>query len=288
MGGPYSCAEDCPDLVFSPGSTRTVDILLECAEVYATLPCEDVLAYLTPPCVTPGTKQLGEPCRYASQCESLNCKYAELGSCGVCVRTVGENEDCGAADADCRADLVCVEAVCLPLVYGSKALGEPCGVDAECDGEAYCGGVCVAEPVENESCAATNHCASAFYCAEADHICRTPPGLGEPCGNAAGTSYPACAEGVWCTAVRDEDPGTCEEPVTVARGDDCSGAELCPTGTACACPDETCAAKRCAVERLIDESCGNGEEVCYSPLDCVDGVCVPPPYQGKYEDACGS
>ncbi len=95
-------AGECPDLVFSPGSTRSAAGMQACAKAYADLPCEDVQNDVLPPCVTPGTRAAGEPCAFPSQCRSLDCR--QDGDCGVCATPVALGESCAAPDVDCEPE----------------------------------------------------------------------------------------------------------------------------------------------------------------------------------------
>src|SRR5262245_50481453 len=102
----YPCSSNCPDIMFAPGSTRTVDDLLECAAIYPTWPCADVAAERFPPCVTPGTRQVGEPCRFSSQCQSLECNLVGA-TCGTCARIATGTEDCTLPDVACAPGYLC-------------------------------------------------------------------------------------------------------------------------------------------------------------------------------------
>jgi len=286
----FPCSASCPDVVFAPGATRTVEGLFACAEDYATWPCEDIRAGRTPPCVTPGTKQVGEPCVFASQCQTLACKIGSQGPCGICARVVAASGDCTAADALCNGDAPCIQGVCLPSNPVIKQPGEPCASFVECDQvDSFCNeqGICELYPGENESCTATNHCTSEFYCASADQVCQRRSGLDAACGNDASTNYPACAAGLVCTAEASPDPGTCVEPITVQAGGDCTSTTArCVTGATCTCTADPCVQKRCTVPRLVGESC-DAANLCHPALDCANGLCVPGAYQNRYEDACG-
>lgn len=287
-GTGYGCAYSCPDVVFAPGSTRTAELLFECATAFETLACEDLDAGVYPPCVTPGTKKIGEPCRFSAQCESLECNVDDAESCGTCVRGVGENEDCTSPDTECRGSYQCIEGICQVPTYVYKELGEPCTSEYDCDSEAYCDGVCVSFPGENESCEMVEECLYGFYCAAADHVCRPEPALSEPCGSAAGTTYPSCTSGLACNTATADGTGVCIETVVVEAGGSCPApAWFCTTGTRCSCTDDSCAEKICATERLLGEPCGDGANVCALPLECTAGACVAPSYQGLYEEVCG-
>jgi len=286
-GEGYGCAYGCPDVVFAPGSTRTASALLECAQAFETLPCEDLAAGVYPACVTPGTRKVGEPCLFSAQCESLECKVVDLETCGTCARVVGENEDCTSPDTDCGGDRECIEGICQVPTYVYKELGETCTSEYECDTDAYCDGVCVSLPTENESCEMFDACVSGLYCAAPDQLCRPEPVLNEPCGSAVGTSYPWCGPGLACNAATPESSGICVMVVVVEPGASCSTPALrCPSGTICSCTDDACVQKFCAQESLLGEPCGDGVNACAPPLECLGGACRARSYQGLYEEAC--
>ena len=287
---PYPCSGVCPDAISAPGSMRTVDSVFACAEAYATWPCEDALANRPQPCATPGTRQIGETCKFSPQCESLTCKFTNS-FCGICARNVGENEDCTAPDVECSPGFLCSDGVCRPN-RGVMQPGEPCASFAECDQlDSFCNaqGICELYPGENQSCVARNHCRSEFYCAVADHVCRPAPGPNEACGSDAHTSVPSCRAGLLCTSTMSAVPGTCIEPTIVAIGGDCTASSTrCAEGATCACDDSvTCTQKHCGLTRLLGESCGDGNNACHPALVCMNGVCAPRPYQNTFETACG-
>src|SRR5262245_14779821 len=259
---PYPCSSSCPDLMFAPGSTRTVEGLLSCAETHPTRPCEDVLAGRYPACAPAGTRQVGEPCMFATQCQTLACKRSGNG-CGTCARIVAENADCTAPDAACDTGFLCTSGICRRQSTTIKDFGEPCESFADCDqinGRCNEQGICERYPGENESCRAFNKCTSAFYCDDADWICRPSPGEGEPCVSDA-ASGPACGAGLLCTNTGFPVSGTCVTPSMVDVGGDCtSRTTFCVAGATCTCLDPSaCTEKRCTRPRLIGETCSDME-----------------------------
>lgn len=288
----YACASNCPDVMFAPGSTRTVDGLLSCAQEVTALSCEDHNAAHYPPCVSAGTKPLGEPCVYNSQCASLLCKVA--GACGVCVRPVGVGEDCSGDDVGCSADLSCRNGVCEaqgnPDVHD---FGEPCADITECDQlNGHCNeqtGLCERYPGEGESCEALNACQAAFYCKGPEKICTLLPELDEPCGNDVRSLLPACKSGLACTVweVSDDVSGTCVEPYEVEAGDSCFPRAARCVESSCRCDDSTCSDAHCVAPLLLGDACAAaGTEKCVSPLTCTGGVCTAPEYGNDYETTC--
>ncbi len=98
-------ARFCPDVMYAPGSTRTVEGTWACAEGWRDLACDALPSY--PPCATPGTRADGEPCIAAMQCASLACSaYGD--ACGVCSHLAADGEACDeAAGTRCDEGLYC-------------------------------------------------------------------------------------------------------------------------------------------------------------------------------------
>ncbi|HEY3500799.1 MAG TPA: hypothetical protein VGK73_39175 [Polyangiaceae bacterium] len=286
---PYPCSQSCPDVVFSEGSTRTIENLTECAAAYETFSCEEIAAGRVPPCVTPGTKQVGEPCRFASQCESLACRWTDEddGGCGTCVRPIEENGDCSGENTQCRHEQqACIAGICQPFEYYSKAEGEACSFAEECVGNACIDGVCAGYADLGEPC--VKYCSGDLYCADPDRICRPLPGLNEPCARDIYYNFPRCSSGLACTATSDDGSGTCVEPVLLSPGASCAtSAGRCPEGTTCGCTDRDCSDAICGVARLLGEPCGDGTNVFDRALDCAGGVCVAPDLRGEFASYCG-
>ncbi|HEY3253399.1 MAG TPA: hypothetical protein VGJ91_05605, partial [Polyangiaceae bacterium] len=103
--GCLSASASCPDLVFSTGSTRTIAGVKACAEDFKSFSCERLLNGESPACVTPGTRQPGESCAFASQCESLDCKGKS--ACGVCAKAGAEEDSCAGPAEGCGVGLYC-------------------------------------------------------------------------------------------------------------------------------------------------------------------------------------
>mgnify|MGYP001551588198 CR=1 FL=1 len=123
----------CPDLLFSEGSTRTLQGTLDCVDHWKDFACEDALVYRLPDCVTPGTKQTGEPCLYPSQCASQECSGTRS-SCGVCL-------ELAESGGSCSESLVCPP-------------GEECAAGTGAPRAPYEGHPVVVELEEGEYCVA--------------------------------------------------------------------------------------------------------------------------------------
>jgi len=213
----------CPDVVSSPGSTRTAAILSACAADYAVLSCADEIAGKRPACVTPGTRQIGEACAYPSQCASLVCKTASAESCGLCASLVGEGESCEAPDVACTNGLACdsTKKCVKRQIPGTRpSAGQACMPTVGCSADSYCDSVtslCTAYPGLGMSCEKERWCAADVYCELDGLVCKAPPGLGAPCGVDSFTGSAAyCAAGLVCDRVSKE-VGTCRQPPAVAE-----------------------------------------------------------------------
>jgi hypothetical protein len=208
-----SCAVDsCPDLTFSSGSTRTAANLKACAETYATLPCEQVALDILPPCVTPGTRQVGEACKFPSQCASLYCGMNNGSTCGTCRELVGVGQACSPAGAGCVGGSYCTDqGLCAPqpAYTPPKPLGAPCVVTDLCGSDAICTeGICAQPRGENTECTGAALCGDDFGCSMIDMRCHALPTQGQPCLQDIGRNKNLCADGS-CRLTAPDTAGTC-------------------------------------------------------------------------------
>jgi hypothetical protein len=273
----------CPDIVTSPGSTRTVATLQACAAAYRTFSCDALAAGQLPPCVTPGTRQRGEPCAYHSQCASLTCKKSA--GCGVCASIVGEGQDCSAPDTDCSPELRCdtsqLPVKCVPKLGASSppALpGQPC-VDS-CVRNYYCdkGGakVCVLYPQEGMSCQKERSCATGSYCELDSLICKALPGKAAACGVDSFTGQAAyCADGLVCHK-STKSMGICETPPVAGQPCLIDPETQMPAPNSCGVNTRCDAATMPAVCTPLG---GPGADcTANGSLDCASGLtCMCPP-----------
>jgi hypothetical protein len=148
-------ALDCPDLYFGPGSLRTVDGMLACAEDWEAWACH---AATVPPCAVGGTQTAGQPCINASQCEGGACNAGQDG-CGTCLPVAELGEACSVTTVACDHTQYCdstgvcaVEGELMPdpppmtPTEPYSTVGEACGGGAPpCHQAAECvSGVCAA------------------------------------------------------------------------------------------------------------------------------------------------
>jgi hypothetical protein len=283
---PSSCihsAASCPDVVSSPGATRTIDGLFACATEMESFPCERLDAGELPECVTPGERQLGESCLYPSQCASLICKNDS--GCGVCARAGAVGDDCSAPEAGCRLDAYCdtsaLECVSRNSSGTWKALGEVCQTN-ECASESYCDtssspSVCTAYPSLGQSCSAERTCQSDSYCAVDGLVCKARPAEGDPCGVDGFNGYAMwCVEGLVCKR-QSTSAGTCVQ--APKDGEPCltdpeTGAPLpaCEMPATC---DSNVTPAVCKLPAKLGETC-NPIQGCEANALCAcpDDVCT--------------
>jgi hypothetical protein len=218
--GCLASSYQCPDLTNSPGATRTVAGLQACAKAYHELSCDQVKLGILPACVTPGTRALGEPCTFSSQCSSLAC--AGDGDCRSCVPLSYQGEPCSNNEL-CAGYLRCMLGKCeLPEAPTTPTptpagLGMPCSLASSvyCQADLYCDATasrCTAFPSLGMSCAGAQACTPPAYCETDGLMCTALPGEGAPCGVYAlvGTAS-ACAPLLWC-ARSSKTTGVCRKP----------------------------------------------------------------------------
>lgn len=134
-------------------------------------------------------------------------------------------------------------AACEAAVTGTRAKGEACELDEECEGSLICDvkdacpGKCVERYAAGIACGSDDQCADGLVCSQATTHCVKPAAEGEACG---GGVEAQCAAGLLC---RGEDKGkltagTCVAAESLAlggEGDACDPATLalCRTGLSC-------------------------------------------------------
>jgi hypothetical protein len=269
-------AELCPDYLFSSGSTRTPLQAEGCAADVLAQSCDDLSLAANLACETPGARQVGQPCNYDSQCETLACSVGQPGGCGLCTAALGPTDDCVSAQGRCPLDDVC-----------------------DLLGTRHCVAVALAAhgPGQGASCGPSNLCADPFVCyvAGADAqagSCQPSPADGTPCmrlilSNGVAACYPfdTCQDigGQQCVA-RVPLGQPCN---VVPNGDPCIIGGYCDildAGTAGICQSNRAAGQPCAVEILPggDRSLGG----CMSGI-CAGDTCAPvPPAPLGINDPC--
>jgi len=322
---PKNCLEvsfGCPDLIFSPGATRTISSANACAKSYLGFACDKMNAGDLPDCVTPGTRKANEACLYNSQCVSLSCS-ASGNACGTCAALGSEGAVCSAT-VPCESSLVCdpsghcaatlssscasscpVDQYCdsaLEKCKNRPDLAQPCTDATGCVSTAYCDSVahtCVAQPTLGLPCGmgsdGSSNCAGDLFCstvASTMGTCQPLPMVGEPCfsyfNSTTLTNVDVCADGATCNTATT--PPTCV--AKAAKGAACSLSTDCATGLLCTCSDVGRAnpgcTKACYDVRVAGQACGLPGVVCHPGFDCVAGLCQVRDSQGTFARCSGA
>ncbi len=294
----WSAIDMCPDLLFSEGSQRTAEQVVECAEEWLTFDCNSVLLDKLPSCAIPGTLELGGWCIHPSQCASGACN-GSTNVCGQCIPVVASGGACDDFSA-CPDGEICESGQCVsfvPVVLESNtgAEGDPCyrnhpncqsGLTCVSD-DARSTTICRPNPIEGASCyyafttEDTRTCDSngETYCGP-DLLCHAAPTQGQLCV-VASSAQNVCGSGLFCSA----DTATCE-PVP-GWGEPCgtvgaSGGS--PGGQICA--GSLCDAGICKEIREEGESCAEANTRCADGTECADGVCRATDQLALYGQLC--
>lgn len=274
--GCLAASANCPDLVFSDGSTRTAAAVKACALDFKKFPCERLQNGELPACVTPGTRKTAQPCSFASQCESLECKGS--GSCGVCANPGKEDDSCAGPADGCALGLYCTDSKSMcELLPGStlpsKYDGKSCVVNADCGSAGYCPSAthtCARMPSAGMSCAESLDCDAFAYCGSSTRTCRAFQAEGDPCGSdAAAIANPYCQTGVGIVCnYSTKTSGTCLKIPSL--GDPCTldenGAPVseCAGGAHC---DKALSPAKCVAAKSLGATCTDANE-CGPDRDC--------------------
>ena len=288
----------CPDGFFAPGTTVTVDDLMECARVRETGPCEEALRFIYPKCLPPGTFEVGTPCWSNLQCKSSRCGPADGGTCwGVCKEEAPLDGACS-EEVLCPLSQDCANGTCVYRFSAEQGLAEgvecelysqqclyglrcypdpsdgvnrclpPAPLGASCSGvcekDAWCSGsgFCVSEPTEGQPCRLVlesgGFCHSGFYC----DMALSPP-----------TCVPQKARGEACSPTghdlgASQVPSQCEEPWI------------------CDCRDQEGCTGHCVALRWLGEDCSEAFSECSRGTECDGSVCVGVESQGLFEQTC--
>jgi hypothetical protein len=274
----------CPDNEFAPGSLRTPESLLACAEAWRTLPCDMLAAGQFPACAgIAGSLPDGAPCTTALQCAGRSCgkgSDVQHPSCGACATRVVSGGGCGDGGA-CPFDEECISGTCKKVVTG-VALGQPCDVTTLCASPNQCraaspGAMTTCQPLPKlgDPCADTIFCGDGSLCTAAKK-CEAPPTDGQTCKRDAALNRYMCATADVCDETAAGGP-TCV--VRPGAGTPCTpspGGELeqgsCAPGLYCSCP---AAGAGCTCIQRLQEgaACGAPGTLCVPGTSCVAGTC---------------
>jgi hypothetical protein len=284
--------DDCPDLLVSPGSTRTVASLTECAAEIEAFPCADWARGFLPACSTPGTRAGGEPCVYPAQCQSLSCNRPHDSSCdGLCQQLLAPGAVCNDINDVCPAGQRCTDGVCTDyfppaeptprpvtptLAEGEICSAQTCGKGLFCAGlDTASNGTCTRLPATGLACASVvgaTRCRDTDYCSETE-ICTPLPAAGEPCASDIGSLQ--CKLGTYC-ATAGPNANTCQP--RGALGEPCDsnffslGRSNCDESLVCRCADARCGAGVCANLRREGDPCAD-TDACEAGTVCEAGRC---------------
>ena len=281
----------CPDYLFSPGSTRTREGTLACAEAWRVFPCGDLSMDKAPSCATPGTRQPGEKCLYDQQCASGYC-IARSSSCGVCGSLASPGGACDFSMNICPDGQSCSNGTC--VAYPGPRSPTPVAAGEQCDLFGICpsGYSCIVDPVTNlgrcsqplaagAPCrpgfsAFDKVCADGFYCSSSN-VCAPVPAAGQPC---TGT----CQDGAYCDngscQPRRDVGATCLTPRDLLQSS-------CRSGLTCFCNDDTCNLGTCRQRYEEGAGCGDSNGQCVPGTSCVNGRCVATDAITKFAAVCG-
>jgi hypothetical protein len=290
-----SIGGQCPDRLFAPGSTRTIESAFACADAFATLSCSDLFLGKYPPCATSGARKAGESCMFAAQCDSLVCGYA-FGAgpmCSICTRVVNAGEQCGEG-LSCPLGYRC-QGYCEPAMYVAPGeLHGPCSVVSACARGLFCrlndsglDGVCEEELAPGSPCTFQSSSDAPVICAggycDADGTCHAWPNVGDPCGTVADHLWPACGVDTYCGEDRASPTARCL--ASPGLGDPCKWA--CKRGLECSGSDGGVGSGVCIGTAEEGESCTDPHLRCASGTDCVAGRCVARATLGLF-DQCAA
>jgi hypothetical protein len=192
---------------------------------------------------------------------------------------------------------------CEAAITGTRALGESCELDEECEGSLICDvkdacpGSCVERYTAGIPCGSDDQCADGLVCSQVTAHCVKPADEGEGCG---GGVEAQCAAGLLC---KGEDKskmqaGSCVTLDAVAlggEGDACDPATLalCQSGLSCvitavnpvtwACKKPGGAGATCGIG--LPEACPVGQYCPVTTADLlamtVEAKCTPLPSAGE-------
>lgn len=216
-------------------------------------------------------------------CDTLFAPYVEDGSIEL-----GTRDDLAACfdalDAlDCTTDDVRTIRACDPVVRGTVAEGDPCQVDAQCAGDAFCDtsaggtcGVCAERKANGASCSGDDDECAGRRCSAAG-ACRDVGQVGDGCND-----DDDCAGALRCSPSTD----LCEVAPAWSVGDACQpntsdcgfpGTDLFCDGSSNTCQQfadigEACAGGVATCNFVKYEVCDeNGTGLCRAPVTSAEG-----------------
>ncbi len=283
----FSADELFPHVVGTLATGRACDIDAQCA----TGICGSEIDATCGVCVerhpSGGTCGQTAICEYGSNCQDGTCVSWGKPEGEACMTVKG--------DSDCRRDLHCKDAACVPRLH----VGDPCNADLlpreECEPSSACvASFCKGDSIAHagEACDEAAHCEPGTSCVEG--VCRIPRAdvaLGGACGidvcasnlvchygvceqgassgaSCSGPSPEACSPTLAC--IFDGTSASCDRPRT--EGGACTNVADCAAGFQCSRGLDSLGV--CKRELGPGEACGPGL-YCRGSLECRSNVCVP-------------
>jgi hypothetical protein len=246
------------------GSEHSAADVAACASAWSQITCADLLNQVTPAaCTNHGTLVSGEPCVFASQCETATCLDMRDSPCGSCGAPPAVGASCETNDCASGQECVLTTMLCQAVVpyEGSCDSDHPCGVDATRGTLACAGSKCVPAGAVNAPCGgqpsgpAKPGCdfEHGLYCPPGGGTCAISPlvGNGEPCGHLTATIV-ACMAGTCYTSAGvavGVQQGTCKAAVMEGAACDSVLGPPCLTPARCVSSGAGTAG-RCALPTL--------------------------------------
>jgi hypothetical protein len=278
--------ELCPEYYFLPGSTRTIENMVQCAKDIAALSCDQWRAGYRPDCQTDGTLDDDAGCVSSVQCKSGICSNNLDARCGNCAKTSTPDGPCDPTVQRqvCPRNYTCVKNVCKPIDVKPLAEGQPCNVTGAVCGEGltcYAAGggdgtERCAKPTSNQ-CGAAACDSTQSYCRAFDDggvTCVPFKQNGEACDNAGQQCNSATA---YCKLTSAE-IGTCTAYPKVGEpcGQTAGGAYVsCAPEVTCVITDKTANTGVCTTPGGRGAACSDTQP-CKRILACRNGTCQPP------------
>ncbi len=291
-----TAVHDCPDLMFSEGSLRTIEGMFACAEEWKTFDCEATRVGKLPACVIAGAAEDGAPCIHGSQCASNWCS-GYVNRCGQCLPVVASE---GMCDPDVSINVCpngehCPYGTCTPRSPVMPLVPRPEGTACESDVVCADGLVCASESESSPRvCLPSLEVGASCYfraldgrarscgreptdpiCAQSG-FCEAASGRGQPCTPNSHGSY-SCAVGLYCSSATEK----CEPTPKLG--------EACGTvfgATSFVCAESVCRDGTCSAPREEGESCTEANVHCVQDTECVDGRCRATDALVQFAKAC--
>jgi hypothetical protein len=272
---------NCPDLLFSPGATHSIEQVASCAERFPSIDCDEIDQKGQRACLLAGSLPVGAPCTYISQCDQTCTSY--LGDkCGTCATFVSRDATCAPDTASlCPFSQQCGAGRCSdrtrrpnPRARAGEAcdnLTIGCLRDLTCSSSDGGTRVCRPYPPVGQPCA-EGHCAPGGYCDPRGMGCVPYLALGASCGDDS-----ACGPRAYCDLTAPMARCTARPEV----GAPCT--RVCVDGAVCASSGST---SRCLRLRQTGESCGLPLDRCSDGSSCSDGLCKDTGLIGRHGALC--